>query len=110
MMANCPSDQFRPNGSNCGATWSELGCGPVNVDYCQGGTCMRRGGFNGANRPSCGTIGNLCGFPPGNCCGSGGNWCVVEAGNPIFGSSFDCNQCCRPGRCCVDGDPAGPCF
>ena len=106
---NCPADGFRANGSSCGATWSELSCGPVNVDFCQGGSCMHDGNFNGANRPSCGGIGSLCGISP-QCCGNGdGYFCVSEGGNPIYGSSYDCSQCCRLGRCCLGGNPAGPC-
>lgn len=106
--ASCPPNAYAPNGSNCGATWSELGCGPVNVDYCQSGSCVHRGGYSGSS-PSCGTIGATCGFTA-QCCGSSGYWCVDEPGNPIYGSSYDCTQCCRRGRCCVDGNPAGPCM
>ncbi|MGE3632041.1 MAG: hypothetical protein AB7P00_19190 [Sandaracinaceae bacterium] len=108
--ADCPPDDVMPNGTNCGAVWSELSCGPFDVDFCEAGVCVHRGGFDGANRPDCGTIGALCGFPPGQCCGAGGYSCVVESGNEIFGSSTDCLQCCHPGRCCLAGNPVGPCI
>jgi len=74
------------------------------------GSCVHDSGFNASNRPSCGRISGLCGFTPGNCCGTGdGYFCVSEGGNPIYGSAYDCAQCCRPGRCCLAGVSAGPC-
>ena len=106
-----PGQTNAPNGTNCGDTWNELGCGPFDVDYCSGGSCVHNPGFNGSGYPSCGTISALCGFAPGECCGQGdGYFCVAEGGNPIYGSSYDCGQCCRPGRCCLAGNPAGPCL
>ena len=105
---DCPTDRFVPNGTGCGDTWSELSCGPVDVDRCEDGACVHDGNFEG-DRPSCGAIGALCGITP-RCCGGAGYFCVAEAGNPIYGSSFDCGQCCRAGRCCIDGNPAGPCI
>lgn len=104
----CPSNGYADDGTNCGATWSELSCGPIDVDYCSGGSCVRHPDFGGGGSPSCGALGGLCGFSPA-CCGSGGFFCVDEPGNPIYGSSRDCGQCCRAGRCCQDGNPAGPC-
>lgn len=108
--AGCPADEVASDGTNCGASWSELSCGPIDVDTCQGGTCVHAAGFDASNQPSCGRLSTLCGFGPGNCCGSGGMFCVDEPGNPIYGSSSDCAQCCRPGRCCLGGNPAGPCM
>jgi hypothetical protein len=94
-----------PDGTSCGASWSELGCGPIDIDTCQGGTCTHDGSFSGTH-PSCGAIGGFCGFSP-QCCGSGGMFCVSPG--PIYGSSSDCAQCCPVGNCCMDGNPAGPC-
>ncbi len=105
----CPPDDFASDGTNCGATWRELACGPIDIEYCSGGSCVRHPAFAGSDQPSCGGLSGLCGFSPGNCCGSGGFSCVDEPGNPIYGSSRDCAQCCRPGRCCMGGNPAGPC-
>ncbi len=106
---SCPPDRSEPDGTSCGGTWRELSCGPFDVDVCQGGSCVRDPHFGSSGRPSCGALSDLCGFSPGNCCGSGGYFCVDEPGNDIYGSSTDCGQCCRPGRCCMDGNPAGPC-
>jgi hypothetical protein len=64
------------------------------------------GSFTG-NQPSCGAIGSFCGFSP-SCCGSGGMFCI--SGGDIYGSSYDCSQCCAVGNCCMDGNPAGPCI
>lgn len=106
---DCPRDRAMPDGTSCGRAWGELSCGPFDVDVCMGGTCSLDPHFGAGGAPSCGSLSSLCGFAPGNCCGSGGFFCVDEPGNDIYGSSSDCAQCCRPGRCCMDGNPAGPC-
>lgn len=106
--ANCPSNQYEPNGTNCGGTWEELGCGPFDVDYCSNGSCVHRSGFTGS-WPNCSTIGNLCGFT-GQCCGQGdGWWCVSPGAVPIYGSSTNCVQCCAVGQCCRNGTPGDMC-
>lgn len=104
--ASCPPNGNQPNGTNCGAVWSEHGCN-VDVETCQGGVCTHRGDFMG-NQPSCGAIGSICGFPE-QCCGQGDGYFCATTGGPIYGSSWDCGQCCRVGDCCLGGNPAADC-
>jgi hypothetical protein len=102
---SCPGNAFAPNGSSCGFRWSQHGCGPINVDYCSGGSCTTRGDFSGGE-PSCGAVGGLCGFSS-QCCDP--PFYCVSPGPPIYNTS-DCAQCCRSGSCCRNGDPLDTCI